>query len=395
MNHASIFMSSCMLCIGFYLDANRSIHRPEDPTLPQITVFWSDEPDGKKSILQSYYLEEWAVFGRYNKEFLDAHRLPEKISYRYSTQAKNPGVEQNTTPDTQSAENTESADNTLLILESGADTPSKDAVDSKIISDLIEECVEEIFKIYKKPKDKKFKHFKILKDRNFNYKMNAGLIILKCNDHPFVVKLFIDNPRSFTKPYSKGTETSFFFIMGGGMNRYLAGFTRISNLCALQEKIAADPYWSEHLTLPRKWYWTPKNVRHFTVEGKNLGTEKEQSQSYPSVYAIICDEIITDYQFNTFKSEDRETVRQIAQFCGNRIDPHIYNFFIEKNTGKIAIIDTEHFASIVGLKEPLSFDSNFEWYCTLANRCLKNTLFKSKKTRKDIQKQATSSALII
>lgn len=393
MNHASIVMSSCMLCIGFYLDANRSIHRPEDPTLPQITVFWSDEPDGKKSILQSYYLEEWAVFGRYNKEFLDAHRLPEKISYRYSNQAEIQAEEPN--PAAQSVESTESAAAPPPASESAANTQHSHEVDSKVLSDLIEECVEEIFKIYKKPKDKQFKHFKILKDRNFNYKMHAGLIILKCNDHPFVIKLFIDNPRSFTKPYSKGTETSFFFIMGGGMNRYLAGFTRISNLCALQEKIAADPYWSERLTLPRKWYWTPKNVRHFTVEGKNLGTKKEQSQSYPSVYAIVCDEIITEYQFNTFKSEDRETVRQIAQFCGNRIDPHIYNFFIEKGTGKIAIIDTEHFASIVGLKEPLSFESNFEWYCTLANRCLKNTLFKSKKTRKEIQQEPAPAALTI
>lgn len=345
-----------MLCIVLNIDANRSIHRPEDPELPQITVFWSDDPQGKTSILQSYYLEEWAIFGRYNEPLLDSYRLPQTISYR--------------------------------------NEPSKE-IPSETLSSLIEECITEIFKIYRKPKEKEFKHFKILKDRNFNYKMHAGLMILKFKNYPFVVKLFIDNPGSFTRPYSKGTETSFFFIMGGGMNRYLAGFTRIPNLRIMEEKFANDPQWANRITLPRKWYWTPRDVRHFTVEGKNVGNKTLQSQSYPSVYGIICDEIAMERQLNTFYSEDRAIVREITQFLGNTIDPHIYNFFIEKGTGKIAIIDTEHFASMIGLKEDVPFISNLQWYATLANKGAKSTLFKSKKMRKETQKQPLAKTLVI
>lgn len=354
-NHLTL-CSCFMLCAGLYLNANRSIHRPHDPCLPEITTFWTDDPQGKKSTLQSYYLEEWALFNRYDETLLNNNRLPEKVSYRYE--------------------------------------PTQE-VSATTLSATIEACIKEIFKIYKKPKVKEFKDFTILKDRNFNYKMHAGLIILKFKNYPFIVKLFIDNPDSFTKPYSKGTETCCFFIMGGGMNRYLAGLTRIPNLYNMQEKVKNDPKWSQKITFPRKWFWTPQNVRYFTVVGKNIGTKPTQSQNYPSIYAIICDEIAMDQPLNAFNAKDRKIVKEVAQFFGNTIDPHVYNFFIEKNTGKIAIIDTEHFASIVGLKEPLSFEGNFQWYTNLANKGIRNTLFKSKKMRKDNQKQPTPSTLLL
>jgi len=346
----------CMIIAS--LQAPRSIHRPYDPCMPEITTFWTDDnsnPTKKKTYsLRSYYLSEWAIFGRYDKELLEKNQLPAQISYHYE--------------------------------------PNK-SVNAEKLNALIEDFIQELSTATKKRAQ--FKNFIILKDRNFNYKMNAGLIIVKFNDYPFVLKLFIEKPATFTKPFAKGFETGVFFIMGDGITRYLAGFTRIPNLLSIQQKITADPYWSQHIVLPRKWYWTPRNNRTFTVTGKNIGTNPEQSIEFPSIYAVICDEIQIERQLHTYHKRDRAIVKEIVQFLGNRIDPHVYNFFIEKGTGKTAIIDTEHIASMIGLHEPIEFHNNTQWYCSLAKKCTYDALFRTKKYRRDIQKRPLSENLKI
>ncbi len=352
-----VVILSSILCSLPIVYGHRNIHRPHPGALPEITTCWSDSRSAKRTCLKSSYLEDWAIFGRYNPKDFEEYLLPASISYRYE--------------------------------------PTK-TVAADTIEKLIEEFIAELMHINIKPAGKAFEHVIILKDRNFNYRMHAGLIIIKFRNYPFVVKLFIENPDSFTRPYTKGTETSVFFIMGGGMNRFLAGFTRIPNLKALQAIIDADPIWSERITLPRKWYWVPKNVRKFTVEGKNIGTNAStQSLEFPSMYAIICDEIQMERQLNTLYQEDRLLVHDIIQLLGNRLDPHIYNFFIEKGTGKIAIIDTEHFASMVGLKEPMEYNSNVGWYAKLVNKCIADGMFRNKKTRANLQRRTLPKSLII
>lgn len=348
------------LCTSHTLLPKRSPHRPKDPLIPEIITFWSDTKKQSDTIpqnhykLQSYYLAEWSIFGRYNKELLEHNQLPEKVYYHYDP---------------------------------------KKCINAKILKDLIEDLVQELYCIHKQPTD--FKNFSILKDRNFNYKLNAGLIIAEFKKYPFVLKLFIEKPETFTKPFSKGFETGVFFIMGDGITRYLAGFTRIPNLLSIQEKIKASPYWAEHITLPRKWYWTPTNVRTFTVIGKNIGTIPVQSVEFPSIYAIICDKIEIKRQLHTYHKTDRAIVKDIVQFLGNRIDPHVYNFFIEKGSEKIAIIDTEHLASMVGLHETLPFHNNTYWYCNLGKKYIHDALFRTKKNRRDMQKKPLSENLML
>lgn len=338
--------------------AHRSVHRPADTTLPEIVTYWTDTPNRKGNSLRSSYLEEWALFDRYNPKSIEENLLPSTLSYRYDP--------------TQS-------------------------VQADMLNSLIEEFIAELFRITIKPDNRSFKNFIILKDRNFNYRMHAGLIILKFKHYPFVVKLFIENPESFTRPYTKGTETSMFFIMGGGMNRFLAGFTRIPNLAALREVIEADPAWRDRIILPRKWYWLPRTKRTFTVVGKNIGPRNQtQSLELPSIYGIICDEINMERQLNTFDARDRALVYDIINLLGNRLDPHIYNFFIEKGTGKIAIIDTEHFASMVGIRGlPMEYNTNFGWYVKLANKCIKDSMFRTKSSRITLQSEPIPPALML
>lgn len=363
MNSTKFFRHLLLLCVlTASLQAPRSVHRPQDPHMPEITTFWTDDnPDPAKRktySLRSYYLSEWAIFGRYNKELLEKNQLPKQISYRYE--------------------------------------PTK-GVDAAKLNALIEDFIQELATATKKRAS--FKHFTILKDRNFNYKINAGLIIVKFKNYPFVLKLFIEKPESFTQPFSKGFETGIFFIMGDGISRYLAGFTRIPNLLNIQQKVTADPYWSKHLVFPRKWYWTPRNNRTFTVIGKNIGTLPEQSIEFPSIYAIICDEIQIERQLHTYHTHDRAIVKEIIEFLDNRlrnhIDPHIYNFLVEKGTRKTTIIDTEHIASMVGLHKPIEFHNNTQWYCNLAKKCISDALFRTKKDQRDIQKRPLSENLTI
>lgn len=345
-------------CCITTLSAHRSIHRPPDPHIPEIITFWTDEKTGTTIpshhfILRSYYLTEWSVFGRYNQELLEQNQLPEHISYHYE--------------------------------------PAQ-SVPQHILTELIEDLIQELLQATKKRES--FKNFTILKDRNFSYSMHAGLIIVKFKQYPFVVKLFIEDPKSFTRPNARGLEEEIFFLMG--CRRYTAGFTRIPNLLSIREKTAADPYWAERLVLPRKWYWTPKNGRTFTVIGTNMGsTGEQQEKEFPSIYAIICDEIQLEHQLHTYHKRDRAIVKEIVQFLGNRIDPHVYNFFIEKGTGKIAIIDTEHLASLVGLEKPIEFHNNTQWYCSLTEVCLRKALFRTKKHHRRVQKQPLSDNLTL
>ena len=333
------------LCIFFISNNPRSVHRPKDPYMPSLTTFWTDDPHGPCYMLKNKCLREWAIFETYKPEEFKKYMIPENLSYRYE--------------------------------------PEK-SVARETLSNLLEKFIDELLQIRKRKEDD-FEHFNILKDRNYNYSLRSGLMIIKFNDYPFVVKIFLENPYSFTMPFCKGFEPCWFFLMAGGINRYLAGFTRIPNLHKVQEKIETDPYWSKHVTFPRKWYWLPQNNRQFTVIGNNLGRKTMQSQNFPSIYGIICDEIALDRQLHNYFKGDRKAIRGIMDFLGNHLDPHIYNFFLEKNTGKIAIIDTELFSIMVGLFEEVEYTKNMIWYFKLANKCSKDCFFKTKKNHRDMQ----------
>jgi len=55
---------------------------------------------------------------------------------------------------------------------------------------------------------------------------------------------------------------------------------------------------------------------------------------------------------------------------------------LEKETGKIAIVDTEHFPTLVGFnKENLGFKGYWDWYWSLIKKCSKDVLFRSRSDR--------------
>lgn len=349
----------CSLKFAYYLVIGvlplsifpRSIHRPVDNHIPEITTRWLGET--KTYSLKDSHLDEHALFKKFDKEFLLQHLLPrEQIVYRHK--------------------------------------PDK-SVDGTHLSNLIEELIVELQNC--KEKKTSFKNFIVLKQRDFNARTCSGLIILKFKDYPFVVKLFMETPQSFVDPFSKGFEASCLFIMGSS-TRYLSGFIRIKNLEAIRERIKTDSYWSKMLDTPRKWYWQPSQPRWFEVRGTNIGKQKTQVMVLPSVYAIICDEIESDSSLRLLSHHNRRLAMQLSHFLGNRIDPHIDNFMIEKPTGKIILVDTEHFATMVGFRKNVECTGYSSWYCKLCIKFMADKFGRSKNKRRAIHHEPVPEVLL-
>lgn len=345
MKHLPLLFS---FIVTLELQAQRSVLRPQDPLIPEIITRWTD--DAKTYHLRDYHLEEHALFTKFNREYFFKHLLPEgPISYRYNKNKK---------------------------------------ISGKRLHNLAEHLVKEIF-------DKKtaFTHFTVLKNEDFNGHTASGTAIFKYKQYPFVLKLFIKTPETFVKPFSEGLVPSCFFVMGGGINRYLSGFTRIRNLELIKQKINESPYWSQLVDTPRKWFWTPTNCRWFELIGKNVGTKRIQRAVLPSVYGIIADAIESEKTLSIFNKQEREFALQLTHYLDNSIDAHADNFMVEKKTLKVVLIDTEHFPTMVGLKKPLVYDSYSAWYCKLAWKCLTDKLSHHKKYRRELQTKPTSALL--
>lgn len=384
-----------------YLQATRSIFRPSHQKLPQIVTYWKDQPDMQYKLRDSH-LELYPLFRSFNYNHFMSHQIPQgPLLYRNNT---------------------------------------KKSVDGAVLCAQMEKALQEL-----KEGKKKLTHFKILKRKDFNDYMLSGNIILKFKEYPFVAKLFMENPHSFTLPFSKGWQPGGLYIMSGGINRFLAGFTRIKNLEQVQAHISKDPYWSTRLSTPRKWFYLPCNTRWFTLEGLNIGPRKYACTQFPSAYFTVSDAIITKGKTPTlFNKADRKRALKICHFLGNRIDPHIDNFVeedIEKSRQlseqlsdnktaplplynprlpkktflseqaqfqinqhtnasalqpsedtikNMVILDTEHFASMVGLKEDIRYKTYLGWYSQLTRKFITDKYARLKSYRKQLQKNPRS-----
>ncbi len=244
-------------------------------------------------------------------------------------------------------------------------------VEGATLSTLANELLEEI----KKGK-KEFTHFKILKDSGFNYSTLSGLMVLKYNDYPFVIKVSIEHPHTIIKPFSKSYEASGIFLMGGNL-RHLSNFTRIPNLEHIKNLLCYNPFYLYNVSFPRKWYWKPHNSYDLEI---NWRCNKQKEKIYlPSIYAVISDFIFTEENQPTY--ELNKLSMKVAKDVGFLIDPHAGNILIEKNSRKYVLLDTEDFRLMTGLDAPMNAKKYIGWYIELVARAIKNCLFKTKEQR--------------
>lgn len=325
------------------------MHRPKNVSIPYIKTKWVGQKEPSYTLKNSH-LEEYPVFKTFNEKFFNLHLLPsKKITYRYNSKKTVLGEEL-----------------------------------KKIVNKLIDEILDG---------KKKYADFIVLRERDFNQKKKSGLIILKCKHHPFVVKIFMENPRSFVQHKSKGFVPFFFFYMAGGINRHLLGFTRIKNLENMQKLLNQSQRWSKIVTMPRKWFFLPKKNRWIEISGKNIGKKKEQKIKVPGTYCVVSDWVDAERRSSVFKRDDRRTCMELCNYLELAIDPHIDNFLIERKTKKIAIVDTEHFLSVVGMKKKRKFTGYFSWGIYLAKSCAKAMFFRSKADRKFAQTSKSETEL--
>lgn len=368
MGRIRIFYCFFVALLLFQLNIEtRSLLRSDQKEIPHLIAFSENDRENTDSHchLKSWHIEENSIFHKFDREYFMDHLLPEDdIPYRYE--------------------------------------PSK-KVSGKLIGDLIENLVAEI-----RAHKTDYTDFKVLKKRDFNRKQGAGLLIAKFKNYPFVLKLFLEIPQSFVKPFSKGWQSGCFFIMGGGISRYLSGFTRLRNREIIEQQIANDPYWHNKISLPRKWAWLPKNPTWFILQGFNLGPNYTipKQMAFPCIYGIVAD-LITGTPLSLWNKEDRAIGINTAKFFTTRVDANIDNLVREPLTAytheeapkttqdtedltlrvnipkepQLVLIDTEHFPTFIGLKKPLEFESYTEWYLKLTFKFLKDCFFRTKEER--------------
>lgn len=336
----------------------RSIFRKKDKDEPRITIGWKRSKKHKgprKCISRRNWAYKKLIFTLFNPTHFHAHLLPKD----YITDAIN----------------------------------SETVIDSQKLN----ECIERLLKEIKKQK-KEYTDFEILKDKNFNRHEQCGLLIVKFKNYPFVLKLFMETPKTFIDPYCKGADNQFFFYMSGGMNRHLAGLTRVRNLELVKQQIDEHPRWKDTVITPRKWYWIPKNPRWMEIRGYNIGNEKEVSTLMPSVYAIVADMLDTTEDAPLLSLQKRsELVMELCMDLQLFVDPHSDNFVVKHNKEtddyQISIVDTEHFPSLVGLKEQPFFNNHLEYYVYLGSKYFQDAFLQTKFDRKEAQNFVSPCAL--
>ncbi len=326
----------------FFIHGNKSLFRPYDGS-PVLTTNWV----GKQRLhyLQDSHLEIFPLFKTFDKEYFYQRHLPQTpIPFRYH-------------PD--------------------------QSIDPHILNEAIENFFYEV-----RCQKKQYSDFVILKKETFNLKKQAGLLVVRGKTFPlnqFVVKLFMETPRSFIRAYNKGFVAVCHFITGHGATRYMLGFTRLKNLDVIEEMIQDSPEWSKIVDLPRKWFWLPKNYPWIHLAGYHIGSEDQVFLDFPGAYAIIADAIDIERDFSLKNPIDCKMGIDLFNYLQSLIDPHSNNFVIEKETGKIIIIDTEHLPTMVSLKEPIKVDSYRSWYSYLVKKGFQEYFLRTVEERKKLQ----------
>lgn len=340
------FLTILLVSCTFQSILSRNPRRPQDTTIPKIMVSSTDPEYAQtwaslKSIydetkthysLQQRFLRFKPIKNGFNQKYFDEHLIPQEI-----IQFRN----------------------------------SSGSVSGATLSNLAQELLEQI-----KVGQRKFPNFSILKDKDFNYQTLSGLIIVKFNNYPFVLKLSIEHPHTMVQPFSKSIEATGIFVIGGNL-RHLSNFTRIPNLERIKIMLSYNPFYLHCLKFPRKWFWKPEKIHDLKIIWECNG--QKETIFLPSVYATISDFIETEP--NQPQSDLNKLSMKIATDTGFLIDPHSGNIVIEKGTHNYVLLDSEDFRMMVGLDRSMKAKKYICWYIELLCNSIQTMLFRTKDVR--------------
>ena len=338
------FLIFNFLIFNFFNINSRSIYRPNDTSSPYITANWQNSASYNAYTLRDSHLKSKPIFETFNLKYFNKNLLPKDkfLNFRQDPDKK---------------------------------------VSGQVLSDLIEKFLARLIQLKSSPRHKrkyKFDDFIILKKMEFNFKTFSGIIIAKFKKYPFIVKLLIENPCSFTNPYTRGVFPMGIFTLSG-TSRHIIGLSRIRNREFIFKKIKKSKRWKDKLTLPKKWFWLPKNEFWLEVKGYNFDQKRNLSARIPAIFAVIAEEIISD---PNQKPSGQECLK-ISAYLNSKVDPNYSNFRIEKDTNKLAIIDTEDFKILIGANNKKI--KPFKSYKSFFSRCIgcfvHEKLIRTKKSR--------------
>ena len=325
-----------LLLSTFFLSISAQDYQKIDNN-PTVLAHWEGD-NGRSYGLRDSCLEETTYFNLFNKEFFLTNQLPE-------TQIK---VRNQIAP-----------------------------IQSSDLNNLLNQSVQELSIASKKPNSDLFT---IYKDIHYDYKNHTGTIILGLKKYPIVVKLYRETPQSLVAIEKKDLKQIGMFLLGGGTHRYLTGFTRIPNATTIQEKCSISKEFSD-VDVPHKWYWQPKNNKWITVHGLNFkDSEKSLITTLPSTYAVITEFIAAESKLA------KDKTLKLARFLSPRADANPDNFVIEKETGKTIVVDTEHFASMIGIRKQLDssiYQSYAHYWKFLITKGFKEIILRDRNVSKD------------
>lgn len=347
MNSDNFSLSILFLCVltPTVVDA----HSPNcKHKLPEIAVQWTDNAAEQYAAKAEYFRPE--VFSMFDPAFVQEHLLPMgEITSRNG----------------------------------------RSTMQGSQLSDEIEQTITEL-----RSGKRNLTYFTLIKDKEYHWKHFAGLIVLKSRNHPYVVKLFTENPATFLDAKAKGMQHAAMSRMSGGGNRYLAGFLRLKNLEQARQ-IASTVELPMVLDFPRKWYWLPTHNQTMTVMGRGFGSAKDDSYSMqlPSVYAIVADWIETDVPLSYMRTKHRVDILNICHKFNFEIDPNIKNYRIEKGTNKLVLIDTEHYRSLLALNANIPTNSYVTMHLYVAGHALGKGLGSAKPRKIALNKAVPATAV--
>jgi hypothetical protein len=333
----------------------RKPSRPEDPSITPKIIVTSTDPEYAQTWISA---KSYKLSKKIHKKY---YKLNQGQSYLRLNPIKN-GFDQHYF-------NTHLLPDEVIQFRNG-----NGSVSGTTLSKLAQEFVEEI-----KVGQKKFTHFKILKDQDFNYKTLSGLIIVKYKNYPFVLKLSIEHPHTIVQPFtSKSIEAMGRFVVGGNL-RHLSNFTRIPNLERIKNMLSYNPFYLKSLQFPRKWYWKPNKNYDLKIEWRCNGYQ--ETMYLPSIYATISDFIDTEHKQP--QADLNRLSMKIATDTGFLIDPHSGNIVIEKGTHNYVLLDTEDFRLMVGLDRSMKAKKYSGWILELAGKGFCNIVCRNKKERRE------------
>lgn len=180
------------------------------------------------------------------------------------------------------------------------------------------------------------KKIDVLKKTDWNG--TTGSVVVRLCEYPYVAKLFRVDPNNFGA--SSGIM-SFGMWLVNRVNRYLLGFTRLSNrarLVSWLKKTEAVKF-KNSFVVPRKRLWIPSDATWMTISWTDAQNH-ECSVTLPDTYIILCD--ACEKSRDLTKQESNLIFELIKKAPQNiTIDPNPTNFIVDKNN-KIVLIDTEN-----------------------------------------------------